>query len=497
MSNRTSAPSFEERYAVLLDVARAITGTLRPDELYHAIYEQTRRVIETAEFHVSLYDPVADAATVVFCADRNGIRRPAARYEGADSVAIRERRPVLHHSAFPEPVLRALGSSSGPSARAAMAAPMIRDDRVLGIIGAQSDRPDAYDADDLELLAALAELAAVALENARHVAESEGRRREAERLEEIGRALASSLELRQVLERVIAATIDLADADAATVWLLKGENEVEIFMAGGDVALPIGVTLPVPPGLFLHIVQGRRSLIVADVRNHPLFPPEFRARFRAESAIAVPLVAEDRVIGALSVGHIEPRTYGDEDVRLLERLSFQTAIAVANARLHEQIRALSLTDPLTGLPNRRHLESVLAREFAAARRGRPLALVLFDLDHFKRYNDAAGHQAGDEALRSFGRILAAETRAIDLTARYGGDEFLSILSEADRDGGLLHAQRVADSVAHHPVLGKVGVSAGIACYEASMMNADELVRAADRDLYLRKAARGNRDYLYR
>jgi diguanylate cyclase (GGDEF)-like protein len=175
----------------------------------------------------------------------------------------------------------------------------------------------------------------------------------------------------------------------------------------------------------------------------------------------------------------------------VERLSYQAAIAVANARLHEQIIGLSLTDPLTGLPNRRHLEMFLEKEFAAARRGRRLAVILFDLDNFKGYNDTAGHQAGDEALRAFGDVLLAQTRAMNLAARYGGDEFITVLADVDRAGALTHAERIAEAVGQHALLNGANIrtSAGVAIYDPRMESPAELIRAADADLYARKAIR--------
>ncbi len=114
---------------------------------------------------------------------------------------------------------------------------------------------------------------------------------------------------------------------------------------------------------------------------------------------------------------------------MLLRLANQTSVALANARLHESIRALSLTDPLTDLPNRRHLDMHLRREVAAARRGRHVCVVLFDLNDFKLHNDRLGHVVGDQILRHFGRILVRETRAMNLAARYGGDEFITVLTD--------------------------------------------------------------------
>jgi diguanylate cyclase (GGDEF)-like protein len=220
-------------------------------------------------------------------------------------------------------------------------------------------------------------------------------------------------------------------------------------------------------------------------------PADLKFLKPARSTIAVALINGDQLLGALALGNRDPRSYTSEDVRLVERLSYQAAIAVANARMHEEIIGLSLTDPLSGLPNRRHLEMFLEKEFAAAQRGRKLSVILFDLDNFKVYNDTAGHQAGDEALHAFADVLRRETRAMNLAARYGGDEFITILADIDRPGAIKHAERISAMVAEHPLLkaANIRASAGVGTYEARMKTAADLIRAADADLYARKAVR--------
>ena len=316
------------------------------------------------------------------------------------------------------------------------------------------------------------------------------RRRESDRIEEIGRALTASLDLPKVLERIVTAALELTDADSAAVWLLRDSDSVEAAMTAGKVALPRGLVFPFPESMRTAAVA-RQPLLFEDLQNANGLPDYIRRLTRTASSMAVMLVAENAFLGALSIGHTEQRRYHDEEIRLLERLSYQAAIAVANARLHEQIMALSLTDPLTGLPNRRSLELFLEKEFAAAKRGRRLTVILYDLDNFKEYNDRVGHQAGDEALRAFGGVLVQQTRAMNLAARYGGDEFISILADTDRRGGITHAARIARAIAADPILSAAGLraSAGIATYSARMNEPADLIRAADRDLYARKGGK--------
>ncbi|MDX1567130.1 MAG: diguanylate cyclase [Longimicrobiales bacterium] len=154
----------------------------------------------------------------------------------------------------------------------------------------------------------------------------------------------------------------------------------------------------------------------------------------------------------------------------------------------EEVEELAFTDLLTRLPNRRHARVFLENEFAAAERGRSLAVVLFDLDQFKEYNDRYGHGAGDDALRRFGEILDAHTRKMNLSARFGGEEFLSVLAGSDDEGGRAFAERIRGVVKGDGSFRGEGmtVSAGVAGYHPTMRSPDELLAAADHALYRAK-----------
>ena len=484
-----SSEVLKERYAVLLDIGHTITGTLRPEELYATIHRQTARVIAADGFCISLLDGPAGSARCAFHAMAGDVVAPLTAIGDGPHRVVQPGHSLIIPPGETVPFFRDF--AGGIAERTTMIAPLRRADEVLGSIAVLSQAGAVYDKSELELLEAIADLAAVAIRNTRVVAEVERSRLEAERLEEIGLALSSTLELPRVLERVTRAALDLMHGDSATVWLLRGEETVEVAYSAGAIAPPRGTVLPVPRDLYERM-RLRRQPMVFDGTGLEL-PSSLRVLAPNRSSMAVPLIADDRLIGALSVGHEsqQNRRYSAEDVRLLERLGFQASVAVANARLHHEVRELSLTDPLTGLANRRHLDLFLEKEFAAAQRGRRVAVLMFDLDHFKEYNDTAGHPAGDEVLRAFAGILTSQTRAMNLAARLGGDEFVIVLTDADRRAAIAQAHRVARGVESNPLLGSIGLRAtiGIATYLERMLAPEDLLRAADVDMYKRKSGR--------
>ena len=427
--------SVAARYRVLLDIGRTLTGTLSRDDLYRAIYRETARVLEAAGFYISLYDPPRDLATIVFYADRGNDRRVEITYQGSDSEVIKTGQGSLVEDRAELKSLMVVGKEDGDVTRSAISAPLRHKGRVLGVISSQSYRPQAYTTEDLELLQGIADIAAVALENARFVAKLERQREEAEQIEEIGRALASSLDPQDVLRKVIDSVLILIPVDGAAVWLLEHGYLARVSASAGRIALPEGSEWDLRGPLSDRLIRDRKPLNIRDLAASADVPLGLRNQLEAGSGIAIPLVVGTEVAGVLSAGSAQEGFFTSDETRLLIRLASQTSVALENARLHSSLQALSLTDALTGLPNRRQLDIHMEREVAAARRGRGLVVCIHDLDGFKRYNDSAGHVAGDDALRAFGQILVDESRAMNLVARYGGDEFVSVLSESTRGGG--------------------------------------------------------------
>jgi diguanylate cyclase (GGDEF)-like protein len=180
------------------------------------------------------------------------------------------------------------------------------------------------------------------------------------------------------------------------------------------------------------------------------------------------------------------RVFGPEDWDLLGTLSRQAAASLQRVRLFHEVHSLSLADPLTGLANRRQMKIVLERGLAAARRGEGLAVVMFDLDEFKIINDEQGHLAGDRILVSVAQVLQRQARGADLVVRYGGDEFLVVMPGGTAQGASTFVRRVRERL-----VGQIGLSAGVAEYAAHMTTVEQMIEAADRNLYLAKQRRGD------
>jgi diguanylate cyclase (GGDEF)-like protein len=226
---------------------------------------------------------------------------------------------------------------------------------------------------------------------------------------------------------------------------------------------------------------GEETARAPRVETRSLCGDHLPARDEPRCLALLPLARADRPMGFLA---IEAR-----DLAPGAAIARQLAVALESVRLQAAVRALTFTDELTGLHNRRFFEQELKREAERARRfRRPLALVLLDVDHFKSYNDTFGHRAGDEALRRVaGHLADAAPRRLDAVARYGGEEFVVLLAETDLEGARLVAERIRDSVERSDEFRRpLTISAGIADVPGGECDAEALVLSADDALYQAK-----------
>jgi diguanylate cyclase (GGDEF)-like protein/PAS domain S-box-containing protein len=217
---------------------------------------------------------------------------------------------------------------------------------------------------------------------------------------------------------------------------------------------------------------------------------------RPDAYLCIPMSAQGEAIGVLFLqltpAQLEYGVGGLESFAAM--VAEQCGLALSNLRLREQLRFQSMHDPLTGLFNRRFLEASLELELnKTIRKQEPLTVAMMDLDHFKRFNDTFGHDAGDALLRAFGGVLRAESRASDIICRYGGEEFLLILPETTIEYARQCIERLLLAVrrmeVHHggKLLGSVTISVGLASYPPDGDTATALVQRADAALYQAKS----------
>ena len=222
---------------------------------------------------------------------------------------------------------------------------------------------------------------------------------------------------------------------------------------------------------------------------------------QVQESLCVPLMAQGEALGIVSLQMIRtqeelelaPRSAWEAQRRLAVVLAEQVALALGNLRLRETLKNQSICDPLTGLFNRRYMEESLEREFSRANRSKTsVAIIMMDLDHFKRFNDTFGHQAGDTLLRTLGDLLKRNTRGQDIACRYGGEEFVLVLTDSNLAGALHRAEILRQQVKQLSVeyagqlLGAISVSMGVAIYPDHGTTMSDVLRASDQALYCAK-----------
>ena len=220
-----------------------------------------------------------------------------------------------------------------------------------------------------------------------------------------------------------------------------------------------------------------------------------------ETSLCIPLLAQGQPLGLLHLAFAHAAPTFDRGLRheLAKTVGEHVSLALANLRLREELRQQSIRDPLTGLHNRRSMEETLERETHRARRhSGAVTVLLIDVDHFKKFNDEHGHDAGDAVLVAVSELLQKRTRGEDLACRYGGEEFLLILAGAPFEAALARAESIRESIAQMHVtvagrpLGRITVSIGVATLPLHAGEPSELITAADAALYAAKLHGRNR-----
>ena len=330
-----------------------------------------------------------------------------------------------------------------------------------------------------ETLAAVTDLNARRIEDARALevlerelavrAEAEKRAREMSFLVDLGRALASTLDVDELLRALSDRLVAGLGLEAIRIYLGDGTGDLVLRAAHGEAA---GAAAP-----------GERRRV-----EDPL-PAGF---------VAVPLPHRDDAGSVLAVRKAGGAPLDEAESRLLDSVAAQAALAIANARLHQEMVRLSRSDALTGVHNRRSLFARLDLEIERCRRfAHPMAVALIDVDRFRRYSDAFGPAGADGILRRVASLLGGAVRKVDVVARYLGEEFAVLIAHADRPAALEVAEKlrraVDEAAIPHPTseASHVTISVGVAVFPGDGQDLGALIDAADSALFAAKRAGRN------
>jgi diguanylate cyclase (GGDEF)-like protein len=319
----------------------------------------------------------------------------------------------------------------------------------------------------------------------------------------------SSTDPEETYHAILTHSRGLLRANRASLMVYdEGSNEIVLKSSVGFNAEEGEVSrIRLGEGIAGQTLEAGRPLVVKNLETAGLAPAAGRS-YKTNSFISYPIVVRGRRIGLLNfTDKADGGSFNDVDLSLLEIIGPQIAVALERADWQEratQFQLMSITDPLTGLLNRRYLEERLTEELnRSSRYNYPMSCLMIDIDDFKKYNDLNGHQAGDVALKITAHSLKAALRSADVACRYGGEEFCVLLPQTSVSEAGVIAERMRQRVAEtdYPFgksqpMGTVSISIGISTLAKNIDTAEKVIAAADRALYRAKAEGKNRIEFY-
>ena len=326
-------------------------------------------------------------------------------------------------------------------------------------------------------------------------------KRQVERLSlfhEVGKTLASTLDLQKILQTIMEKISDFLQPDTWSLLMLD-ENTQELYF---EIAIGAGanklkdVRLKLGEGIAGWVAANGEPVLVEDVKTDPRFSAKFDelTQIDTRSVVCVPIKGRERVLGVIElINCLGKDSFRNEDIPILKNLADYAAIALENARYVQRIHELTITDDCTALYNARHLHFVLDAEiYRSNRYNYEFSVIFIDLDHFKQVNDTYGHLVGSKLLWMIGDLIKGHLRLIDYAFRYGGDEFVVLLPQTAKENALMVVRRVRDLLnstvyfAEEGLNIKVTASFGLASFPGDARTRKEILRMADEAMYLVK-----------
>jgi diguanylate cyclase (GGDEF)-like protein len=311
----------------------------------------------------------------------------------------------------------------------------------------------------------------------------------------IAQEMGAVLDLDVLLKRIVTIVREVMGYYLVSLLLPTGTapGELRVGAHSGYLADIAGRTIPAGKGITGWVFSQGQPLLVADTTQDPRY---IGLDPNVHSELAFPLMSRGRIVGVLNAESSQANAFSDADLALLAAVGSQIASTLEVAQMHDRLKQEAMHDPLTRLYNRRLLLERLQQAIAHAERHQEqLSIVFVDVDQLKYVNDTYGHLAGDALLREVGVALTDSVRAEDVVARYGGDEFVVLLASTGAAAAGVVVQRIREGIARHHFMaaGRLitvpGISLGLASYPENGRTPEELLNAADHNLYATRRAR--------
>jgi diguanylate cyclase (GGDEF)-like protein len=318
--------------------------------------------------------------------------------------------------------------------------------------------------------------------------------REAQSTRELISELGNSLGIEEMLSVLNSRLTQLIPCDSIAVYECHQEVLRPVYVDGRDRMLFSSLQIPVGEGLSGWVAKHNKPILNGNPSVEPGYLNDPKKFSLLRSALSVPLAGQESTVAVLTLYRADADAFAPDHLRILSGLSAKIGHSFENAVKYRALEASATTDYLTGLTNTRALFECLNNEVARSERHRsPLTVMVCDLDGFKQVNDRFGHNAGNRVLQEFAKGLANLIREYDVTARFGGDEFVLVLPDMTADGAgdkVLALSALASEVGRM-VCGEsfISASVGVASWPHDGVNGEELLAEADRRMYAHKNSR--------
>jgi len=479
--------------ALMNQIAHRLTKSLDINEICESV---TKSILQNfSNFHIAVF--LVEDSELALKKLSAGFKLEVPRDlkiefgQGMVGTAAKQKRTIVANDVSQDPHYLDFGQTTTKSE---VAIPLKIAQKIVGVLDIQCNELNAFNPNSVRVLELIGDRLSVALHNARLYVEATNHAKELAASFTIAQSLISTLELDDVLHRVLEVIRQtFGYANIAILLIDRKTNELYVKAARGYadyIMKKVRLKIAKKEGISGYVAATGKLYYAPDVSKVPFYVVAKRS---VKSEATIPLKIKGEIIGVLDIESERLNAFSEKDLRMFSVFASQAAIAIENARLYDETKILSLTDGLTKIANRRHFDLMLDNEVRKARGySRPVSLAMIDLDNFKNFNDRYGHQVGDRMLVSVARTLKENVRDTDFVARYGGEEFVIIFPETNNHTALRVAERIQGAIRRGSIrikgVGNVNItiSIGIAAYPYHAQDLSTLIKIADRALYRAK-----------